>query len=264
MKLPFDALVIRWVLHHSSKCMDTWRYRNNRFNGGTFSWDAGLFILWRCGMFFRKTGKIKDMVGKHTEAVLACYDKYEESLRALIKGCGMAELNVHSGDLRRLESEADHIRRQIIRQLLEGGLVMDSRKSIMHVIEEVDGIADLAEDIIQEIHIQELQLPKLIHEPLLAMTEVTRHQLMLLIGLVKGIVDKYDELEMTKVTQEIETMESKVDNLQHEVVRELYKQDMSLAEKMQLREIINMAGHIADLIEDNSDEVEIIMLARKV
>lgn len=215
-------------------------------------------------MFFRKTNKIKELVGNHTEAVVVCYDKYDEAIRALVNGCGRVELGTFTEALRSLESDADRIRRQIIRQLLEGGLVVDSRKSIMHVIEAVDQVADLAEDIIQEIYIQQIHLPEMIHIPLAQMTEVTRHQLMLLVDIVKRIVDKYDDAEMTQITLEIEELESKVDTLQHDLVQEIYKQDMPLAEKMQLKEIIDMAGHIADIIEDISDEVEIIMLARKV
>ena len=215
-------------------------------------------------MFFRKTNKIKELVGNHADAVVTCYDKYDEAMNALFNGCGMVELGTFSDALRALESQADMIRRQIIRQLLTGGLVVDSRKSIMHVIEAVDEIADLAEDIIQEIHIQKIHLPQMTHGPIEEINQVTRHQLMLLAGIVKGIVDKYNEDEMTKTTQEIEQLESKVDNLQHKLVEGIFESDMTLAEKMQLREIVDMTAKMSDLIEDISDEVEIIMLARKV
>jgi uncharacterized protein Yka (UPF0111/DUF47 family) len=39
---------------------------------------------------------------------------------------------------------------------------------------------------------------------------------------------------------------------------------MGLAEKNQMRELVNMIGSMSDRIEDISDQIEIIMMARKV
>ncbi len=215
-------------------------------------------------MLFHKTDKIRTLVGNHTDAVITCYDKFEEAMIAVVGGCDREALAVYTEELRALESNADKIRRQIIRQLLEGGLVMDSRKSVMHVIESVDGIADIAEDIIQEIYIQRMALPDICHESMLAMVRVTKRQLTLLIDIVKNIVDRYNEREMTQVTSEIEHLESEVDDLQHDLTERVFDESWPLAEKLQLKKIIEMTGEIADLIEDISDEIEIVMLARKV
>lgn len=215
-------------------------------------------------MLFSKSDKMKELVGFHTDAVQACFSKYAESLDAILRGADRRMIETFTEDLRKQESLADEVRRQIIRQLLEGGLVVDSRKSVMHVIEAVDQVADLSEDIIQEIYIQGLELPNFTHQAIRSMVEVTGKQLDLLIGIVKGIVNKYKAEEMTGTILQIEGMESTVDDLQQGLVKELYEKEVSLAEKIQLREIINMMGSMSDRIEDISDEIEIIMMARMV
>lgn len=215
-------------------------------------------------MLFSKSDKIKDLVGNHTDQVMVCYEKYSVAIRDILGGCDRDAIEVYTNELRVQESLADEIRRQIIRQLLEGGLVIESRKSIMHVIEAVDEIADLSEDIVQQIFIQNIKLPELTHEAILSMSEITRRQLDMLVGIVKGVVTRYKAKDMTKAILQIESMESAVDDLQQNLVKELFESDFELAEKMQLREIINMIGKMSDRIEDISDEVEIIMMARKV
>ncbi len=215
-------------------------------------------------MLFSKSDKIKELVGNHTNQVMRCYDKYEEAMKVILDGCDKEATGAYTNELRLMESRADEIRRQIIRQLLEGGLVIDSRKSIMHVIEAVDEIADLAEDIILQIYIQNIVIPIFTHDSIRAMTEITSRQLYLLVDVVKGVVSHYKSEEMTQTILQIEGMESAIDGIQQSVVKTLFETDMSLAEKLQLRELINLIGHMSDLIEDISDEIEIIMMARKV
>ncbi len=215
-------------------------------------------------MLFSKSDKMKEMVGGHTDAVVLCYSIYSDSLNAILNGTTTQVIAGFTSELRRQESFADEIRRKIIRQLLEGGLIVDSRKSIMHVIEAVDEVADLAEDIIQEIYIQGIELPGFTHAALRSMVEVTGRQLDLLIGLVKDVVDKYKAKEMTQTILQIEGLESEVDDIQQDLVKQLFETELALAKKMQLREIINMVGKMSDVIEDISDEIEIIMMARTV
>lgn len=215
-------------------------------------------------MFFSKSEEIKNLVGAHADAVLNCYEAYERSLIKILKGASKKEIKELTKELRHLESEADTVRHNIIRTMLEGGLLVDSRKSLMRVIEGVDVIADTVEDIIQEIDIQQIHMPEFTHEGLIKMSEVTKAQLDLLIEGLKKIVSKYSIKEMTKLIRKIEALESEVDNMQQDLVRQLFKTDLTLAEKMQYRDVINLIGSMSDQIEDISDAVEIIMMARKV
>lgn len=215
-------------------------------------------------MFFSKSEEIKELVGAHADAVMQCYDAYQKALANILGGASKEAITGMTNELRQLESEADSVRHTIIRSMLEGGLLVDSRKSLMHVIEGVDAIADTTEDIIQELDIQQIVMPDFTHKALVEMSEVTKEQLELLIDSIKSIVSKYNIKEMTEIIQKIEILESKVDDLQQKVIRELFNSTLPLAEKMQYREMINLVGSMSDNIEDISDTIEIIMMARKV
>jgi len=215
-------------------------------------------------MFFRKSNKIVEMVSGHSESVVACFNKLSLCMTELFEEWDQQKLELATREIRHLESQADDIRRDIIRQLLLGGLIMESRKSIMHIIEAVDRVADLSEDILQELFIQGIQLPEFTHTPIRKMLTTTSGQLTLLSEVVVGAVSKYKEDQMTQRIMTIERLESEVDDLEQLCIKELYRTDLPLAKKQQYREIIQMIGRISDLIEDISDEIEIVMMARKV
>lgn len=215
-------------------------------------------------MFFSKSDEIRELVGDHAEVVVKCFDKYAEAIETVFGGCDSLVVEGYTNELRSLESQADEVRHQIIRRLLEGSLLVDSRKSLMHVIEGVDTVADITEDIIQEIYIQNISIPSFTHEAIIKMSKLTREQLLILIETIKKIVSKYKIKEMSKMILDIENLESQVDDIQQSIVKVLFESDMSLAEKLQLRELINLISSMSDIIEDISDSVEIIMMARKV
>lgn len=215
-------------------------------------------------MLFSKSEEIKVKIGEHMALVETCLRTCRDDLAILLEGCEREELYKLMQTLRKMESAADYKRHEIIRFLLEGGLLVDSRKSIMHLIEATDRVADISEDIIKEIYYQQLVIPPMLKQAILDMMDVTIKQYELLKEAKLNVVSKYKVKEMTKLLLSIETLESQVDDLHMAATLVLFDSDLDLAYKRQLREHLNLIVSLSDLIEDISDEIEIIMMARKV
>lgn len=215
-------------------------------------------------MLFSKSDVIKELAMEHMQAVKHCLIACEHAVMEVIEGCEAEALCNLVDNLSELESEADAVRHKIIRELLDGGLLVDSRKSLMRVMESVDDIADISEDIMQEFKVQKLILPSSSHKSVVEMMAMTQAQYDILIEVISGILSKYKTKEIKSRILEIEGLESRVDQIQRKVIELIFESDETLAYKRQVREQINLIGSISDLIEDISDEIEIIMLARKV
>ena len=215
-------------------------------------------------MLFSKSDVIKELAMEHMQAVKHCLIACEHAVMEVIEGCEAEALRNLVDNLSELESEADAVRHKIIRELLDGGLLVDSRKSLMRVMESVDDIADISEDIMQEFKVQKLILPSSSHKSVVEMMAMTQAQYDILIEVISGILSKYKTKEIRSRILEIEGLESRVDQIQRKVIEMIFESDETLAYKRQVREQINLIGSISDLIEDISDEIEIIMLARKV
>lgn len=215
-------------------------------------------------MFFTKSGDINKIMKTYLDILHVGYEFYMSAMEGLLKGVARQEAESYMIEMKKLESEADLIRHQIIMQLLEGGLIVDSRKSFMRLIEHMDDIINNCEDTIQEIYLQNMQIHKLLVEPFIKINLITREQLELLVFAIEGIVSKYDLNELIEVIRKIEALESQVDEIEHALIKDIFELPLELSYKMQMRQLISLVGNVADIIEAVSDEIEIIMMARRV
>ncbi len=68
----------------------------------------------------------------------------------------------------------------------------------------------------------------------------------------------------SKLVEEVEKKEHEEDIHEWNMLKKLFKLDISRALKLEIKEIITAIGDLADLAEDASDRVEIIILKRRV
>lgn len=220
-------------------------------------------------MFFNKSNQIIKQLDLHAQSVMACYKKYQSSVLEIVN---KQSNNVLSNtdkdelvqDIISLEETADMIRHQVIRELLQGGLLVDSRKTTMRIIEGIDSVADIAEDVIQMICYENINLSDLISQPIQEINALTRSQLELLIDVLRQMVTKYDIDVVLSQIEDIENLESKVDAIENNLIREIFDSEMDLASKLHYKQLIRLITSMSDVIEDLSDEVEIILASRRI
>ncbi len=215
-------------------------------------------------MFQSKSKEIEKLLNFQADAVMEVFGCYDRSIVYIINGCEKEKIALFMQEIREAEKKADDIRHQILRQLIEGGLLPDSRKLFAHIIERVDDIANICEDIIEEIYLQDLHLEKSLLSPIVSINGITRVQFGILQKALGAIVSNYKTKDLYAMIQEIEKKEAEVDTIEHDAIRYLFEQDMELAKKLQYKAIIRLVGHVADVIEDISDQIEIIMMTRNV
>lgn len=215
-------------------------------------------------MFFSKTVEIESLISEYSDTVVACFNYYMHAMDTLLKVNATDKRKEFVLGIESLERAADEKRHQIIQELLQGGLIVDSRKSLMRMLEHLYGVCNVCEDILQEIDMQKINLHEILQEPIQSINKISKNQLEVLVQTIAAVVGKYKLEEMILSIRLIENLETQVDTLEHDVVRKIYDMDLELAEKNQLRALIGQIGNIADIVEDVSDEIEIIMMARSV
>lgn len=215
-------------------------------------------------MFFGKGKVVVSLVDEHIEAVKSCISEYVVAMDDMLEQKDDSVRMMHTIKMQKLETEADTIRHLIIREMLNGGLLVDSRKSLMHIIEYTDKVAGVAEDVIEMMYQERVDVPEFMIMPIKEMNSITKEQLALLCETVRQVIYKYNIDELYRIIRKIEDLESDVDTIQKQLLNDLFRTDMTLANKLHLKQLINEVGSMSDLIEDVSDEVEIVMLTRKV
>ncbi|MDA3847568.1 MAG: DUF47 family protein [Vallitaleaceae bacterium] len=215
-------------------------------------------------MFFSKGKVVVDLVDEHLRAVKNCYDTYVVAMEAFLDGCQREQLADYNHQLNQLETEADLIRHKIIKKMLDGGLLVDSRKSLMRIIEGADTVADKSEGIVNMVYQEHFEVLSMMIDPIERMNLITKQQLDLLVDAIEKIIYKYDPDQLFETIRTIETLESDVDAIQSSLLDQLFQSDIELSVKLHYKQLFNDISSISDLIEDISDSIEIIMLTRKV
>lgn len=219
-------------------------------------------------MFFNKANQIIELLSAHSSSVLYCYAEYMETFDEIVKLQSINLEDAFSGDLANkltiLENEADRKRHEVIFQLLQGGFLVDSRKSTMRLVEGVDHIANVTEDVIQMLVFERMLLDDFLIQPLKMINEITKKQLEFFVGVLAKIVTKYDLNELMNDIRSIEEYESEVDRIEDDLIVALFETEYDLATKLHYKQLIRLITSMSDHIEDLSDEVEIILASRRI
>jgi len=152
----------------------------------------------------------------------------------------------------------------VITQLLQGGLLAESRKSILVLIEGNDTIANITEEILRMVVFERIEISLFIVSSLKMINDITLNQLLKYMEVFDKVMTKYDPDQMVQDIRQIETYEAQVDAIENELIIQVFSLNIPLANKLQFKSLIKLVSQISDEIEDLSDEIEIILSSRRV
>ncbi|WP_105614281.1 TIGR00153 family protein [Vallitalea okinawensis] len=217
-------------------------------------------------MFFSKNKgeNVHDLVQKHVDSVQECLETFQKFLDIVVDEGITDEAKKLGEKVEELESTADANRHQIIQSLLNGALLPDTRREILKLIEFIDEIANQCEEVVKQILLQKIYFPKPLKTNIHNINTKTCEQFNLLEEVVRNLFIKMnDDKGNFTILKDIEKLESEVDDYEYEAIKVLFEDNVSLAEKNQLRSIISKIADISDVIEDISDIIEIVLAIRR-
>jgi len=213
-------------------------------------------------MFWRKQKEIETLVLEHLGHVDATLQAFSQSLNAYLGEGDVETADKFALETHRAEGRADDVRRRIEAQLLSGSLLPTSRRDILQVIEQVDRLANAAEEILDYLLLQRVRVPDEIMPEITEIGVQSNNVFAEVKEAVTSLFEKIDEaLEHTK---NIEHLEGEVDHLERRATKRLFALDIELARKLQISGFIQRLVRLSDRAEDLSDLIELIVAARRV
>jgi predicted phosphate transport protein (TIGR00153 family) len=213
-------------------------------------------------MFWRKQKEIEALVLEHLGHVDATLQAFSQSLTAYLREGDVKTAEQFALETHRAEGRADDARRRIETQLLSGSLLPASRRDILQIIEQVDRLANAAEEILDVMLLQRVQVPDEIMPEIAEIGVQTNDAFFEVKGAVTSLFRNVGEaLEHTKA---IERLEGEVDHLERKATKRLFELDIDLARKLQVSGFIQRLVRLSDRAEDLSDLIELIVAARRV
>jgi len=213
-------------------------------------------------MFWKKQREIEELVLEHVHLVDSTLAAFAKSFRAYVEDHDTDTAEKHALETHQTEGKADDARRRVETRMLAGSLLPTSRRDILQIIDQVDRLANAAEEILDYLLLQRVRIPEEIKDGLLKIAEISDEAFDEAKEAVTCLFRKASDSLIH--TQRIEHLEGDVDRIERKITKTLFKLDVDLAWKLQVSGFIQRLVRLTDRAEDLSDLIELIVAARRV
>lgn len=213
-------------------------------------------------MFWGKGREIGNRIDYFLQAVNDCAELFKDFFYRFLKGDNLEQLADLVTLVREAESRCDELRHDIETRLFEGALMPAARGDIFNVLETTDKVPNKMESVCDMVYLQGMKAPEFIREDMKLLVDRTMDCTRALTEALKSMFrDAHHAKELTTAVSE---RESEVDKVERDMVKKLFqREDLQLAEKMHLRELITQITAISDRAENAADRIEIMAVKRK-
>ncbi|ODN30166.1 DUF47 domain-containing protein [Fervidobacterium thailandense] len=160
--------------------------------------------------------------------------------------------------IKEVERSADELRRGIISEIYKGLFLPDIREVIHSLTESIDKVVNKCESVSKIVRFQKPKIPVQFRTGIISQIECAIEASVAFSKSVELLFENIDEVH--HYVLEVERYEHEEDLVENQLLEEIFKMDLPLAEKLQLKELVINIGDIVDRTEDASDILEVLLL----
>ncbi len=211
---------------------------------------------------FSRTKQLEKQIDNFFDKLSESAVVYRLAVRVYLKEGVSEEFEERLVRVNKLETEADHLRRDIETQLYSNTLIPDSRGDVLGLIETVDQVMTLFEGSLWAFSIEKPDIP-----------DAFRPGFKKLANMVVKAVDELglgcraffrSPHDVPAYNHKVQLYEKEADILSTALKREIFDCDIDLSRKLHLREFVESIDSIADMAEDVADRLAIYSIKRTV
>jgi predicted phosphate transport protein (TIGR00153 family) len=205
-------------------------------------------------LFDKKAKEVEALIREQFNQIGEVLQKMREAVSDYI--VADKQFKQESFEVHKTEHQADKLCRKIGRMLYEGAFLPIYREDYYRIINMGDDVADQAEIITDFITLTRPLIPEFIVKDIKQLMDLNLDCFQHLIKLQdQFLTGKKDLLQSAR---DIRHLESDIDTLQFYTTRRLFKSNLDKMEKLHTKDLIDRICMISDLVEDISDEFEIV------
>jgi len=212
-------------------------------------------------IFGGKESSVFETLDLHLNVVYETVKAFEKLIEAYIGG-DLERAKELEGEVTRLESEADKLRRKIELMLYEGAFLPASRGDYVRLSELIDQVADAAESAAHTLILAKPKVPEELKEEMIVLVEEAVKTYEKLMEAVKALNEDVDRaLELAKETEDLE---ENADKVEYRLKAKVFDSEtITTYAKLIWNQAITKVGDIADRAEDASDQVMLMAIKRR-
>lgn len=202
--------------------------------------------------------EIDEFMDKLSESAIV----FESAIAVYLKESANDEFENKLLQVNTLETEADHLRRSIERQLYQHTLIPESRGDVLGLIENLDNIINSLEGALWNFSIETPIIPEDLHENFLALAKTSVLAVEQLVMASRSFFSNVDD--SSNYVHKVMFYEKETDKISTRLKRAIFAEKLDLAHKMHLRNFVEYIDNIADSSEDVADRLAIYIIKRTV
>ncbi len=213
---------------------------------------------------FGKETNVENYSKLHVELVYGCVLQLKEVMGHFYEQ-NFDLMDIEVEEITRIEHEADEIRRKMEIEFYQGAFLPFDREDRIVLAELVDSVADATQSAAYAISLGKIQFPVIFKGDFIELVEASCEAVSVLRECVK-MLDTDLRVALDKA-HEVEEKEEAGDKIERKIIPKIYEayrnKEIDILTFIELKDITQKIGNIADRSEDASDRIPIIVAKRK-
>lgn len=207
-------------------------------------------------VLFKRTQLLKDNFKTFLMNIILAAVVFCQATEVYLQKKSNRQFTQLKNQIQGLESENDHLRREIEAALYRQMILPGMRSDILDLMEACDRVINQYEKVVLMWAIEKAKVPQDCFQETLKIVQLTRDCVGALMSGVQAFLE--GQVSVEKEIQECYFLEHEVDQLALLLKERIFKKKISLAQQMQLKGFVTSLEKISDLAEDAADKLKII------
>ena len=209
-----------------------------------------------------KTKALENEIDSFHDKLIDASLTFNKAIKTYLKEQKCEEFEKYSKQIKKIEHDADKLRRNIESKLYSHNLIPDLRADVLKLVENLDKVINKLDEIVYMFY---AECPEIPEEYKKAFKELSKLSSDCAENMCKASRAFFRDLTTVRdYSQKVYFIEHESDVCSRKLLEEIFASSKPLAEKLQLRYFVNGLADIADEAEDFIDQLLIFAVKRDI
>ncbi len=211
---------------------------------------------------FSKTKTLECEIDNFHDKLIDASMTFNKAVKTYLNEGRSPDFEKSSKQIKKIEHDADKLRRNIENNLYSHNLIPDLRADVLELVENLDKVINKFDEVTYMFYAERPELPE---EYKKAIKELSKLSSDCAENMCKASRAFFRDVSSVRdYSQKVYFIEHESDVCSRKILEEVFASSRPLAEKLQLRQFIDEIADIADLAEDFIDQLLIFTIKRDI
>jgi len=211
---------------------------------------------------FSKTKSLETDIDSFHDKLIDATMTFVTAIKIYMEKGRNSDFEKHSKQIKRIEHDADQLRRNIENNLYSYNLIPNLRADVLELAENFDKVINKIDEVTYMFY---AECPKIPSEYSDSFLDLAKLSAACAENMCKASRAFFRDMSAVRdYSQKVYSIEHESDLCSRKMLENIFASDRSLAEKLQLRQLIDSIADIADQSEDFIDRLLIFTIKRDI